>query len=86
MKRCLSLSLCLFLCLCAAVAAVGCGRAAEKSARRVRVAAAADLSTALDELTARFSASRGVEVSVSYGSSGTFYAQLLNQAPFDIFF
>ena len=26
-----------------------------------------------------------VDVSASYGSSGTFYAQLLNQAPFDLF-
>jgi molybdate transport system substrate-binding protein len=78
--------LCLCLCLCAAVAAAGCRRAAEKPARRVRVAAAADLNAALGALTARFSASRGIDVSVSYGSSGTFYAQLLNQAPFDVFF
>ena len=33
----------------------------------------------------RFGASHDVDVSVSYGSSGTFYAQLLNQAPFDMF-
>ena len=82
MKRCL----CLYLCLCAAVAAAGCRRAAGTPARRVRVAAAADLNAALGELTARFSATRGIDVSVSYGSSGTFYAQLLNQAPFDVFF
>lgn len=52
----------------------------------VRIAAAADLNVALGELVARFSASHAADVSVSYGSSGTFYAQLLNQAPFDMFF
>jgi molybdate transport system substrate-binding protein len=53
---------------------------------RVRVAAAADLNAALGDLMARFSASHAVDVVASYGSSGTFYAQLLNQAPFDMFF
>lgn len=52
---------------------------------RVRVAAAADLNGALSDLIARFGGSHDVDVSVSYGSSGTFYAQLLNQAPFDLF-
>jgi molybdate transport system substrate-binding protein len=52
---------------------------------RVRVAAAADLNVALGELIARFIQSHDVDVTVSYGSSGTFYAQLLNQAPFDLF-
>ena len=49
------------------------------------MAAAADLNVALGELITRFGASHDVDVSVSYGSSGTFYAQLLNQAPFDLF-
>jgi molybdate transport system substrate-binding protein len=52
----------------------------------VRVAAAADLNAALDDLARHFSASHPVDVSASYGSSGTFYAQLLNHAPFDLFF
>jgi molybdate transport system substrate-binding protein len=80
----------LLLCawLCAGVVAAGCGRTAEPPARRgkVRVAAAADLNAALGELITRFGASHDVDVTVSYGSSGTFYAQLLNQAPFDMFF
>jgi molybdate transport system substrate-binding protein len=54
--------------------------------RHVRVAAAADLNAALGDLVGRFSASHSVDVSVSYGSSGTFYAQLLSQAPYDLFF
>jgi molybdate transport system substrate-binding protein len=53
---------------------------------RVRVAAAADLNVALSEIITRFGASHATDVSVSYGSSGTFYAQILNRAPFDMFF
>ncbi len=52
---------------------------------RVRVAAAADLNAALGDVITKFSAAHDVDVNVSYGSSGTFYAQLLNQAPFDLF-
>src|SRR5206468_4821433 len=52
---------------------------------RVRVAAASDLNAALADLIARFGGAHDVDVSVSYGSSGTLYAQLLNQAPFDLF-
>lgn len=74
--------------LCAGVVAAGCGPAAEPPARRghVRVAAAADLNAALGAVIARFAESHDVDVTVSYGSSGTFYAQLLNHAPFDMFF
>lgn len=74
--------------LCAGLlTAAGCRAPAERAPTRgrVRVAAAADLNVALGELIARFSASHNIDVSVSYGSSGTFYAQLLNHAPFDMF-
>jgi molybdate transport system substrate-binding protein len=53
---------------------------------RVRVAAAADLNVAMGDLMARFRATHDSDVAVSFGSSGTFYAQLLNRAPFDMFF
>ena len=57
------------------------------STRLVRVAAAADLKFALDDLIAVFSTQHpDIMVHVSYGSSGTFFAQLSNRAPFDIFF
>src|SRR3954468_18335456 len=63
-----------------------CGSAPEPAPRgRVRVAAAADLNVAMNDVIGRFGAVHDVDVSVSYGSSGTFYAQLLNQAPFDLF-
>jgi molybdate transport system substrate-binding protein len=52
---------------------------------RVRIAAASDLNAALGDLIIGFTASRKIDVSASYGSSGTFYAQLVNRAPFDMF-
>ena len=73
--------------LAAGLCAAGCRSGTESAARRgqVRVAAASDLNAALSEVIARFGGAHDVDVSVSYGSSGTFYAQLLNQAPFDLF-
>ena len=73
--------------LLVALAAGACSAKRETTARRghVRVAAAADLNQALVAVIAGFGASHDVDVAVSYGSSGTFYAQLLNQAPFDVF-
>ncbi len=67
-------------------AAAACGPGPSRPRARVRVAAAADLNVALGALVDRFRAAHDVEVAVSYGSSGVFYAQLLNQAPFDMFF
>jgi molybdate transport system substrate-binding protein len=52
----------------------------------VRVAAAADLQFALQELALQFEKTAHTHIAVSYGSSGNFYAQLQNGAPFDLFF
>jgi len=74
---------------CAVLVAAGSCRAAVQPAparARVRVAAASDLDAALPALVARFTASHAIDVDVSYGSSGVLYAQLSNQAPFDVFF
>jgi molybdate transport system substrate-binding protein len=55
-------------------------------AREVRVAAAANMKSAFDELADEFRKQHpDVRVSVTYGSSGNFFAQILNRAPFDIF-
>jgi molybdate transport system substrate-binding protein len=54
-------------------------------AREIRVAAAADLKFALDELGARFEKQADRKIDVIYGSSGNFYAQIQNGAPFDVF-
>lgn len=52
----------------------------------VSIAAAADLKFAMDELSAAFGrANPGVDLRSSFGSSGNFYAQLHNGAPFDVF-
>jgi molybdate transport system substrate-binding protein len=52
----------------------------------VRVAAAADTKFAFDEIIEAFRRQRAeIEVRVTYGSSGNFYAQLSNQAPYDMF-
>ena len=71
---------------CALIAAA-CGAAVERvpPRPRVRIAAASDLNAALSDLITRFSPAHGIDVSVSYGSSGMFYAQLVNRAPFDLF-
>jgi molybdate transport system substrate-binding protein len=53
--------------------------------RPLLVAAAADLKPALDELAAAFEAAGGGPVRVSYGSSGTFFAQLTAGAPYDLY-
>lgn len=52
----------------------------------VRVAAAADLKDAMEELLAGFhQAHPEFKVSVSYGSSGNFHSQIANGAPLDLF-
>ena len=56
------------------------------NAQDIRVAAAADLQFALDDLTALYAKQSGKKIDVSYGSSGNFFAQIQNGAPFDIFF
>jgi molybdate transport system substrate-binding protein len=54
--------------------------------REVRVAAAADLKFALTELIRLFAQdSPGIKITATFGSSGSFFAQLSNEAPFDVF-
>jgi molybdate transport system substrate-binding protein len=53
----------------------------------VRVAAAADLRFAMDDLVAAWAAAHpATTVTLVYGSSGTFFAQVSQGAPFDVFF
>ncbi len=53
----------------------------------VSVAAAANLKPALEELERAFEAQHpGVDVRVTYGASGAFFAQIESGAPFDLFF
>jgi molybdate transport system substrate-binding protein len=55
-------------------------------AQTLRVAAAADLQFAMNDLSDQFEKKIGTKVAVSYGSSGNFRAQIENGAPFDLFF
>jgi molybdate transport system substrate-binding protein len=55
-------------------------------AQEIRVAAAADLKFALSELGGQYGKQAGTKVNVTYGSSGNFFAQIQNGAPFDLFF
>jgi len=74
------------LALCAAVlSAAGCHRP-PAAPRTLSIAAAADLKFAMDEVTAEFHrAHPDWELRPSFGSSGNFYAQIHNGAPFDAF-
>jgi molybdate transport system substrate-binding protein len=49
------------------------------------VAAAADLKFALDEVAARFRQQTGKTVRLTFGSSGNFYRQIQQGAPFELF-
>jgi molybdate transport system substrate-binding protein len=55
-------------------------------ASEISVAAAADLKFAIADLAAQFEKQTGNKVNVTYGSSGNFFSQLQNGAPFDLFF
>jgi molybdate transport system substrate-binding protein len=50
------------------------------------IAAASDLQAVMPGLTSRFERESGISVRVSFGSSGNFFAQIQNGAPFDLFF
>src|SRR6202140_3244732 len=60
-----------------------CEFCAEQS---ITVAAAADLQSAMQDVAAGFQKETGKEVKLIYGSSGNFFQQIQNGAPFDMFF
>jgi len=55
-------------------------------AQSLRIAAASDLQFALTDLAAQYEKQSGARLAVTYGSSGNFFAQIQNGAPFDLFF
>src|SRR5258708_2105574 len=56
------------------------------AAQEITVAAAADLQSAMQDVAARFERETGKKVKVIFGSSGNFFQQIQNGAPFDMFF
>lgn len=59
--------------------------AATAAAQPLTVAAAADLQAVLPQLAGRFEQETGRPVQLTFGSSGNFFAQIQNGAPFDVF-
>jgi molybdate transport system substrate-binding protein len=55
------------------------------SAQTLSVAAASDLQSALPAIAASFEQATGHKVSLTFGSSGNFFTQIQNGAPFDVF-
>jgi molybdate transport system substrate-binding protein len=60
--------------------------AAQQACGTVTVAAASDLTYAMNEIAANFEKATGCKVRLSLGSSGNFLTQIENGAPFDVFF
>jgi molybdate transport system substrate-binding protein len=53
--------------------------------QEITIAAAADLRSALNEITSHFQSKTAIRVKVVYGSSGNLFQQIQNGAPFDVF-
>jgi molybdate transport system substrate-binding protein len=56
------------------------------SSEELSVAAAADLNFAMRDIASQYQRDTGHTLKVSYGSSGNFFTQINNGAPFDLFF
>ncbi len=65
--------------------AAGVARISAQTPRALTVAAASDLQAALPDVVTRFERETNVTVTVSYGSSGNFFAQIQNGAPYDVY-
>ena len=76
------------LCACILISATLCGQILVSAAfaEELTIAAASDLNFAIKEVIAKFEATNSTKVKLSLGSSGNFYAQLQNGAPFDLYF
>ena len=66
-------------------AEAGHGRVSAQIRRALTVAAASDLQAALPEVIATFERESNATVTVSFGSSGNFFAQIQNGAPYDVY-
>jgi len=69
-----------------AIAAGGGNRSLDAQRTTLAVAAASDLQAVMPPLVSQFERDSGIGARVSFGSSGNFFAQIQNGAPFDVFF
>lgn len=70
-----------------ACAALALALISPAQAEKLTIAAAADLKFAMTEVVDKFRATRpGDQIEVIYGSSGKFFTQIKNGAPFDMYF
>src|ERR1051326_9539478 len=67
-----------------ALSAAGFSGAPQK--KHIRVAAASDLQAVVPQIAKTFEQQTQIVVDLSFGSSGNFFAQIQNGAPFDLFF
>lgn len=61
------------------------GLANHALADKIHIAVAANFTAAMKEISAQFEQQTGHKLLVSYGSTGKLYAQIINNAPFEIF-
>ncbi|HEY2017673.1 MAG TPA: molybdate ABC transporter substrate-binding protein, partial [Bryobacteraceae bacterium] len=70
--------------LLASLLGAACAPHSERT--KLKIAAAADLNFAMEEVAREFGKTHpAIELEMAYGSSGNFYAQIRNGAPFDLF-
>ena len=55
-------------------------------AEEITIAAASDLNFAFKEIMTEYEKATGNHVKLTFGSSGNFYSQIQNGAPFDLYF
>jgi molybdate transport system substrate-binding protein len=73
-----------FLCFACSLL-LSAAQAQETSTAEIIVAAAADLSSPLQEISTSFQKQTGVHVKLSFGASGTLTQEIQQGAPFDVF-
>src|SRR5262249_25939813 len=72
--------------LCALCVSVAIPLSSSAQQPQLNIAAASDLRFAMTELASAYEKQSGVKLNLTFGSSGNFFAQIKNGAPFDIFF
>jgi molybdate transport system substrate-binding protein len=69
-----------------AIVAISVDRPVEAERATLALAAASDLQAMMPSLVSQLERDTGIAARVSFGSSGNFFAQIQNGAPFDVFF